>query len=90
MRTAALALAALLLIAAPAPATPIGALDEAGAILDVNERKQKMEKVEAILQDDAVIVQPLWRSVFTAGSKKVHNFKMHPTIYHQLNDVWVG
>lgn len=65
------------------------ALDDAGATLDVNERKAKMEKVEKILQDDAVIVQPLWRSVFTAGSNKVHNFDMHPTIYHQLNKVWV-
>jgi len=66
------------------------ALDDAGGTLDVVERKAKMEKVEKILQDDAVIVQPLWRSVFTAGSKKVHNFNMHPTIYHQLNKVWVG
>ncbi len=66
------------------------ALDDAGSTLEVSARKQKMEKVEKILQQDAVIVQPLWRSVFTAGSKKVHNFKMHPTIYHQLNDVWVG
>ncbi len=66
------------------------ALDDAGGTLDVNERRKKMEKVQQILQDDAVISQPLWRSVFTAGSKKVHNFKMHPTIYHQLNDVWVG
>ncbi len=66
------------------------ALDDAGGTLDVNERKKKMEKVESILQEDAVISQPLWRSVFTAGSKKVHNFQMHPTIYHQLNKVWVG
>lgn len=66
------------------------ALDDAGATLDVNERRKKMENVQKILQDDAVIVQPLWRSVFTAGTNKVHNFKMHPTIYHQLNDVWVG
>ena len=66
------------------------ALDDAGATLDVNERRKKMEKVQAILQGDAVISQPLWRSVFTAGSKKVHNFQMHPTIYHQLNKVWIG
>jgi peptide/nickel transport system substrate-binding protein len=66
------------------------ALDDAGATLDVAERKMKMEKVEKILQEDAVISQPLWRSVFTAGSTKVHGFKMHPTIYHQLNDVTVG
>ncbi len=66
------------------------ALDDAGATLDVAERKKKMEMVEKILQEDAVISQPLWRSVFTAGSTKVHGFKMHPTVYHQLNDVSVG
>jgi len=66
------------------------ALDDAGATLDVSERRKKMENVEKILQDDAVIVQPLWRAVFTAGSTKVHGFKMHPTIYHQLNEVSVG
>ena len=66
------------------------ALDEASSVLDANERRKKMEKVEKILQDDAVIVQPLWRSIFTAGSTKVHNLKQHPTNYYQFNQVWVG
>jgi peptide/nickel transport system substrate-binding protein len=66
------------------------ALDEASAVLDVAERTKKMEKVEQILQQDAVIVQPLWRSIITAGSDKVHNYVMHPTNYHQMNKVWVG
>ncbi len=66
------------------------ALDEASGVLDVAERRKKMEKVEKILQDDAVIVQPLWRSIITAGSKKVHNYVMHPTNYHQISKVWVG
>ena len=66
------------------------ALDDAGSTLDVNERRKKMEQVEKILQDDAVIIQPLWRSFFTAGSTKVHNLKQHPTNYYQLNQVWVG
>ena len=51
---------------------------------------KKMEKVEKILQEDAVIVQPLWRSIITAGTKNVHNYVMHPTNYHQLDKVWVG
>jgi len=66
------------------------ALDDATGTLDVRERTQKMEKVETILQQDAVISQPLWRSVFTAGTGKVKGFEMHPTIYHQLHDVWVA
>ncbi len=66
------------------------ALDEASGVLDVAERRTKMEKVQNILQEDAVIAQPLWRSVITAGGKNVHNYVMHPTIYHQINKVWVG
>src|SRR3546814_8995183 len=46
------------------------ALDEASAILDVTKRKAAMEKVEKILQDDAVMVQPIWRSVFSAATDK--------------------
>ena len=66
------------------------ALDAASGVLDVAERTKKMEKVEQILQQDAVIVQPLWRSIITAGSDKVHNYVMHPTNYHQVDKVWVG
>jgi peptide/nickel transport system substrate-binding protein len=66
------------------------ALDDASSTVDVNERRKKMERVERILQDDAVIIQPMWRSLFTAGSTKVHNLKQHPTNYYQLNQVWVG
>lgn len=66
------------------------ALDEASAILDVNERRKKMEEVQKILQDDAIIVQPLWRAVFTATSNKVHGYETHPTFYHQFQDVWLG
>ena len=66
------------------------ALDDAGGTLDVNERRKKMEKVEKILVDDAVIVLPLWLTRFAAGSTKVHNLKQHPTNYYQFNQVWVG
>ena len=66
------------------------ALDVASGILDVNERRKAMEKVEKILQGDSVIVQPLWRSVFSATSKKVHGYQIHPTFYHQFQKVWLS
>ncbi len=65
------------------------ALDEAGAILDVNERRKAMVKVQKILQDDAIMVQPYFRSVFTASVDKVKGFSGHPTRYHQFNKVWI-
>jgi peptide/nickel transport system substrate-binding protein len=65
------------------------ALDDAEATLDVAERTAKMEKVEKILQDDAVIVQPVWRPVFTIITNQVKDFPAHPTQYHQFNKVWL-
>jgi peptide/nickel transport system substrate-binding protein len=62
-------------------------LTQAEGTLDVNKRREIMAKLEAILQDDGPIVQPLWRSVFTYMDKRVQGFKMHPTQYifgHQL------
>jgi len=66
------------------------ALADATATLDVAERKAKMEKVEKILQDDAVIAQPLWRSVFSATTDKVMGYRVHPTLYHQFDSVWLA
>ena len=65
------------------------ALDDAEATLDVEERRAKMEKVEQILQDDAVMVQAVWRPVFTIVSEQVRDFPPHPTQYHQFNKVWL-
>jgi peptide/nickel transport system substrate-binding protein len=65
------------------------ALDEAEATLDVEARRAVMEKVEKILQDDAIMIQPVWRPVYTIASNKVHGYPPHPTQYHQFNKVWI-
>ncbi len=65
-------------------------LDQASAILDVNERRKVMEKVESFLQDEAVFVQPLWRAVSTAATSRVMDFGAHPTAYHLWNKVWLN
>ncbi|MCF1505750.1 ABC transporter substrate-binding protein [Afifella sp. H1R] len=65
------------------------ALDEAETILDAQKRKAAMENVEKILQDDAVMVQPIFRPVYTISSKKVHGYPAHPSQYHQFNKVWI-
>ena len=56
-------------------------LTEAEGTLDVEKRRDVMAKLEAIMQDDGPIVQPLWRSVFTFLDKKVKGYKIHPTHY---------
>lgn len=63
------------------------ALTEAESTLDVEHRRAKMEKVEKILQGDAVMVQPFFRSVFTAVRDNVVGFEMHPTRYYRFHKV---
>lgn len=63
------------------------ALDEAEATLNVEARRAKMEKVEKILQDDAVMVQPFFRSVFTAVADNVVGFEMDPVRYYRFHKV---
>jgi peptide/nickel transport system substrate-binding protein len=63
------------------------ALDDAESTLDVEKRRVKMEKVEKILQDDAVLVQPFFRSVFTAVRDNVVGLKNHPTRYYRFHKV---
>ncbi|HZS81728.1 MAG TPA: ABC transporter substrate-binding protein [Stellaceae bacterium] len=64
------------------------ALDAAEATLDVNERKPKLMKAAKILQDDSVMVLPVFRPVYTISAKNVHGYEGHPTQYHQFNKVW--
>jgi len=66
------------------------ALDKAESLLDVDERRAAMEVVEKILQDDAVIIQPLFRPIFSIVRKTVQGMELHPTNYHQFNKVWIG
>jgi len=66
------------------------ALSDAEATLDVHARKAKMQKVEKILQDAAVVVQPMWRPVFILASAKVHGYQAHPARQMQLNKVWMS
>ena len=65
-------------------------LDVASATLDLNERRIHMEGLQKMMQADGVIAQPFWRSVFAAGNKRVQGYKIHPTLYHQLNKVWIA
>jgi peptide/nickel transport system substrate-binding protein len=66
------------------------ALSEAEATIDVAERRVKMQKVEKILQDAAVIVQPLWRPVFSLASNRVHGYRAHPARQMLLTKVWMS
>ena len=62
-------------------------LTQAEGTLDVASRREIMARLEAILQDDGPIVQPVWRAIFTFLDKRVQGFRLHPSLYifgHQL------
>ena len=56
-------------------------LTKAEGTADIAERKKLMAKLEAIMQDDGPLVQPVFVDSFTFMSKKVKGFTMHPTTY---------
>ena len=56
-------------------------LTEAEGTLDIDARKELIEKLEVIMQEDGPITQPLWRSVYSAWSDTVVGFQHHPTSY---------
>jgi len=64
-------------------------LTQAESTVDINARHKIMAKVEKRLQDDAIMIQPFFRSVMTATSDKVKGIGVHPTNYHQWNKVWI-
>ena len=64
-------------------------LTQAESTVDMNARHKIMEKVEKRLQDDAIMIQPYFRSVMTVSNEKVKNLDVHPTNYHQWHKVWI-
>lgn len=56
-------------------------LAEAEGTLDVDKRRAIMARIQAIMQEDGPIVQPVWRTVQTGYDKKVKGFRMHPSQY---------
>ena len=62
-------------------------LTEAEGMLDVEERREAIGKLQKIMQEDGPIVQPIWRKVFAAHSKRLKGFAMHPTQYIFFNEL---
>ncbi len=64
-------------------------LDQAEATLNVGERRQIMAQLQALLQRDAVIVQPFWRAIHTASRRGVRGFSLQPAREFHLETVWL-
>ena len=54
-------------------------LDEAMSLADADQRRVVMAKIQAIMQDEGVTIQPYWRSLYRHHVDGVMGAEMHPT-----------
>ena len=65
-------------------------LDEAGAILDGEQRSVVIEKIQRLLQQDGPFCQPCWVNNLTAMNQRVQNFHIHPQLFFFGNQLGVS
>jgi peptide/nickel transport system substrate-binding protein len=54
---------------------------QAEGTLDVEKRREVMAEIETLMQEEGPIVQPLWRTMFSAMDKRVKGYEAHPSLY---------
>ena len=57
-------------------------LDEALAIADADKRRVVMAKMEALIQEEGVTIQPYWRSLYRHMKEGLVSTEMHATFEH--------
>ena len=57
-------------------------LAEALAISDADARREVMAKIQKIMQDEGVLIQPYWRSIYRNFKPGIGGIDMHPTFEH--------
>jgi peptide/nickel transport system substrate-binding protein len=64
-------------------------LAKAMSIADADERRTVMADIEKLMQDEGVIIQPYWRSIFRHFKQNVKGADMHPTFEHHHYKWWI-
>jgi len=65
------------------------ALDEALATPDPADRAKVMARLETMLRDDGVLIQPYWRSIYRTATPKVKGLGAHQAFEQHLDKVWI-
>jgi peptide/nickel transport system substrate-binding protein len=65
-------------------------LAKAMSISDAAERSKVMERLEQIMQEQGVMVQPYWRSIYRHFDPKVKGADMHATFEHHHYKWWIA
>lgn len=63
-------------------------LAEANGIADADARRVVMSRIQEIMQEQGVLIQPYWRSLFRHARPNVHNAEMHPTFEVRYQYFW--
>lgn len=64
-------------------------VSQALAIADADKRRELMAKIQKIMQDEGVTIQPYWRSLYRHTKPKVKNAAMHPTFEIHQDTMWI-
>lgn len=65
-------------------------LSKAMAIADADARRVVMKRLEEIMQEQGVLIQPYWRSIYRHHDAKVMGCDMHPTFEHHHYKWWIA
>jgi peptide/nickel transport system substrate-binding protein len=57
-------------------------LAEANSIADADARREVMAKLQKIMQDEGVLIQSYWRSLYRNFREGAQGVDMHPTFEH--------
>jgi len=64
-------------------------LSRAMGLADAEERREVMAELQAILQEEAVLIQPFWRRLYRHSAPRVRGAGMHPTYEHHHYKWWI-
>jgi peptide/nickel transport system substrate-binding protein len=65
-------------------------LDQAMSIADADARREVMAKIQTIMQEEGVLIQPYWRSLYRHTTANVHGAEKHPTFEHHHYKWWMS
>lgn len=63
-------------------------LEQANGIPDADARREIMHRLQQIMQEEGVLIQPYWRSIFRNVRPNVHGAEMHPTFVVDYVNYW--
>ncbi|OIQ74446.1 putative ABC transporter periplasmic-binding protein [mine drainage metagenome] len=64
-------------------------LAKAMSVADVAKRKELMKRIEEIMQEQGVLIQAYWQTLYRHYKKNLHNVEMHPTYENHVYKWWM-